>query len=75
MNNTTDSESNNQDREPNEREPSGQTTEPELTEVDSTEPNSTGLPWPKTWKGAYMLVLANFALWLAMLLALQEFCK
>lgn len=37
--------------------------------------DTTGLPWPRSWKGAYVLVIANFALWLVLLLSLQEFCK
>jgi len=32
----------------------------------------TGLPWPKSWRGAYIVVLASFALWLALLIALTE---
>jgi hypothetical protein len=35
----------------------------------------TGLPWPKTWKGAYILVLGTFTLWLVLLTALTELCK
>lgn len=33
----------------------------------------TGLPWPRTWKGAYIAVIASFILWLALLIALTEF--
>ena len=32
----------------------------------------TGLPWPKTWKGAYFLVIGSFILWLLLLIALTE---
>jgi len=39
---------------------------------EATEENSTGLPWPKSWKGAYFLVLGSFVLWLALLIALTE---
>ena len=43
------------------------------TESPVSEDTSTGLPWPKTWKGAYFFVLSSFALWLALLIALTEF--
>lgn len=33
---------------------------------------STGLPWPKSWTGAYLFVMASFILWLALLIALTE---
>jgi hypothetical protein len=33
---------------------------------------NTGLPWPKTWKGAYLFVIASFLVWLLLLLALTE---
>ncbi|HEY9715084.1 MAG TPA: hypothetical protein V6C72_16560 [Chroococcales cyanobacterium] len=35
----------------------------------------TGLPFPKTWTGAYKFVLATFALWIVLLIALTECCK
>jgi len=35
----------------------------------------TGLRWPRTWKGAYLLVIGSFALWLTLLIALTEFSK
>jgi hypothetical protein len=33
---------------------------------------STGLPWPKTWKGTYVLVLCSSLLWVALLILLTE---
>jgi hypothetical protein len=36
---------------------------------------STGLPWPKTWKGVYLFVVGSFVLWLLLLYALTEFYK
>lgn len=32
----------------------------------------TGLPWPKTWSGAYIFVAATFVLWLSLLIMLTE---
>jgi len=31
------------------------------------------LPWPKTWRGAYLCVIGSFILWLVLLVALTEF--
>ncbi len=41
---------------------------PILTDEEKT----TGLPWPKTWNGAYAFVIANFVIWIVLLLALKE---
>lgn len=41
---------------------------PTVTDDDK----STGLPWPKTWRGAYAFVVANFLIWLTLLLVLKE---
>jgi len=38
--------------------------------MKDTEP--TGLPWPQTWRGVYLLVIASFAVWVALLLALTR---
>lgn len=35
--------------------------------------NLTGLPWLKTWKAAYIFVMASFVLWVALLIALTEY--
>ncbi len=39
-----------------------------------SESDTTGLPWPKTWKGTYLFVISSFILWLGLLIALTEFC-
>jgi hypothetical protein len=44
----------------------------EVDTVDLAEGESTGLPWPKSWKGTYLFVLCCFALWLILLIALTE---
>jgi hypothetical protein len=36
------------------------------------ENEGTGLPWPRKWKGVYLLVIASFVLWLALLIALTD---
>jgi hypothetical protein len=36
---------------------------------------STGLPWPHSWRGVYLLVLASFVIWVALLTALQRFFR
>jgi hypothetical protein len=45
----------------------GQSDEPSESNNDST-----GLAWPRTWKGAYIFVAASLVLWLALLIALTE---
>ena len=41
----------------------------------SVEPKAdeTGLPWLSTWNRVYLLVLINFAIWIALLVALTDF--
>lgn len=36
------------------------------------ENEDTGLPFLRTWKAVYLFVLASFALWVALLLALTR---
>ena len=43
---------------------------PAAADSSSAEPERTGLPWPRSWRGVYFLVLANFCLWLAILIGL-----
>ncbi|HEX9048394.1 MAG TPA: hypothetical protein VF988_15310 [Verrucomicrobiae bacterium] len=38
----------------------------------SGESGATGLPLVHTWKGVYLWVLASFALWVALLVALTK---
>ncbi|HWY31024.1 MAG TPA: hypothetical protein VNX46_09730 [Candidatus Acidoferrum sp.] len=45
----------------------------EATEPSARESETTGLPWPRTWPGVYLLVLASFILWIALLVALTDF--
>jgi hypothetical protein len=33
---------------------------------------STGLPWPRTWPGVYLLVMCSFVLWVALLVVLER---
>lgn len=33
---------------------------------------NTGLPWPRSWRGAYLLVIFSVILWLSLLIALTE---
>jgi hypothetical protein len=33
---------------------------------------ATGLPWPRTWRGVYLLVLGCFVAWIVLLLALER---
>jgi hypothetical protein len=39
----------------------------------ASENGTTGLPWPKTWNGAYLFVMGSFILWLVLLIALTEY--
>jgi len=34
------------------------------------EDEATGLPWPRTWRGVYLLVLGSFVVWVGLLVAL-----
>ena len=44
----------------------------DATEPSARESETTGLPWPRTWPGVYLLVLASFILWVALLVALTD---
>lgn len=46
-----------------------------VSDSSVNESESTGLPWLKTWKKAYLFVVATFILWLVLLFALTELCK
>ena len=45
------------------------------TAVKSVAPEAddTGLPWLRTWKGVYLVVIILFALWVTLLVALTDF--
>ena len=37
------------------------------------EADDTGLPWLRTWKGVYLVVIVSFILWVKLLVALTDF--
>lgn len=41
-----------------------------IEENTNAENETTGLPWPKSWRGVYILVVASFTLWLTLLVML-----
>lgn len=43
---------------------------PAAAEPPAPESEDTGLPWLRTWPRVYLLVLACFALWVGLLVAL-----
>jgi hypothetical protein len=45
------------------------------TAVKSIEPedDETGLPWLRTWRRVYLLVIIHFVLWVSLLVALTDF--
>lgn len=42
-------------------------------ENDVSETDDTGLPWPKSWNGAYTFVICTFVIWIGLLLLLTGF--
>lgn len=38
--------------------------------VGASRDQTTGLPWPGTWRGVYVLVIASFVIWVGLLVAL-----
>jgi len=42
------------------------------TDPSAQESEATGLPWPRTWKGAYLFVIGSFILWVVLLIALTD---
>ncbi len=44
-------------------------------DTSATETETTGMPWPKSWTGAYTVVICSFILWLLLLVYLGEFSK
>ena len=48
-------------------------TDMDKAEQSAGEGETTGLPWPKTWNGAYWFVMASFIFWLGLLIALTEY--
>jgi hypothetical protein len=45
---------------------------PVAVEASRPEADATGLPFFRTWKRVYLLVLGSFALWLGLLMALTK---
>jgi len=41
-------------------------------DADKSPDGSTGLPWPRTWPGVYLLVMGCFVMWVALLVALER---
>lgn len=39
---------------------------------DAPDNESTGLPWPHTWRGVYVMVFGSFLLWVALLFVLTR---
>jgi hypothetical protein len=37
------------------------------------EADDTGLPWLRSWKEVYLVVIINFVLWVTLLVALTDF--
>jgi hypothetical protein len=37
------------------------------------EADDTGLPWLRSWKHVYLVVIINFVLWVTLLVALTDF--
>jgi len=46
---------------------------PRAVKSIAPEPDDTGLPWLRTWKGVYLVVILHFALWVTLLVALTDF--
>jgi hypothetical protein len=47
--------------------------QPAAVESVVPEDGGTGLPWLRTWKGVYLVVIINFVLWVTLLVALTDF--
>ena len=43
---------------------------PGVVSGSNREAEATGLPWPRTWRGVYVLVLVCFCFWLGTLILL-----
>ncbi len=39
--------------------------------LDEPAEDATGLPWPRTWPGVYLLVIGSFVLWVVLLVVLE----
>jgi hypothetical protein len=48
---------------------------PADTESSARESEETGLPFFHSWKSVYLFVLGSFVFWVALLVALTEYCS
>jgi hypothetical protein len=46
---------------------------PTAVESGAPEADDTGLPWLRTWKSVYLVVIISFFLWVTLLVALTDF--
>ena len=46
---------------------------PSAVKSVAPEADDTGLPWLRTWKGVYLVVILHFVLWVTLLVALTDF--
>jgi len=46
---------------------------PRAVKSIAREADDTGLPWLRTWKGVYLVVILHFVLWVTLLVALTDF--
>ena len=46
---------------------------PSTVKSITPEAHDTGLPWLRTWKGVYLIVILHFVLWVTLLVALTDF--
>ncbi|CAN5226592.1 hypothetical protein BH11CYA1_BH11CYA1_29550 [soil metagenome] len=49
------------------------TTELETDLRSEIDESKTGLPWPTSWRGAYIFVAGTFIFWIVLLVALTRF--
>jgi hypothetical protein len=47
-------------------------THPDENGAEEQPDDATGLPWPRTWRGVYLLVLGCFVMWVVLLVALER---
>jgi hypothetical protein len=52
----------------------GEPTGPKHPTAPADEPQyeATGLPWPRTWRGVYAVVLLCFVAWVVLLVVLER---
>ncbi len=45
---------------------------PDAPSAPDSHEESTGLPWVRSWRGVYAIVVGSFVLWVVMLTLLRE---